>query len=130
MRKVVIEVDDKWTVIIFVDVDYDRYDIVESALTDILTPTSVIDDIYNKIAYRYNSGFTYSNPYFRTSIVGINSQTSREELMDTLTHEIDHVQADICEYYEIDLDSEPAAYLIGYLAKCFYRACYKCLCNY
>lgn len=130
MKRIVINVDNKWSVVIFINIDYDRYDIIESELTNILAPISVIDDVYNKIAYEYDSGFTYSNPYFRTSIVGINIQTSREELMDTIIHEIDHVQAAICEYYNIDLDSEPAAYLIGHLAKCFYKACYKCFYEY
>lgn len=129
MIKRKINVDDKWKVILFVDVDYDRYDIIESALTDILAPTSVIDDIYNKISYQYDAGFTYSSFNFRTSVVGINKQTSREELIDTIIHEIDHVQTDICEYYGIDLNSEDAAHLIGYLAKSFYKICYSCFCN-
>lgn len=130
MKKIIIEVDDKWTVILFVNVDYDRYDIIESALTDILAPIHIIDEIYDKVSYAFNSGFTYSNPYYRVSVVGINKTTSRAELMDTVTHEIDHVQSDICNYYDIDLDSEPAAYLIGHLARSFYRACYNCFCNY
>ena len=130
MRKITIKVDDKWTVILFVDVDYDRYDIVESALTDILTPTNIIEEIYDTVGYAYNSGFTFSNHYYRTSVVGINKTTSKDELIDTVIHEIDHVQGDICEYYGIELDSEPAAYLVGYLARSFYRACSKCFCNY
>lgn len=31
------------------------------------------------------------------------------------------VQSHICEYYEVDEDSEPASYLIGYLARLIYK---------
>ena len=128
MRKITIKVDDKWSIVLFVNVDYDRYDIVESALTDILAPASVINAIYNEIGYCYDSGFTYSNPDYRSSVVGINKATSKEELLDTVIHEIDHVQSDICDYYGIDLNSETAAYLIGDLARSFYKACSNCFC--
>ena len=129
MRKIIINIGNKWTIILFVDVDYDRFDIIESELTDILASTENIESIYDKVGYYYNSGFTYSNPDYKTSVVGINKTTSKAELLDTVIHEIDHVQGDICKYYGIDLDSEPAAYLIGHLARSFYRACSKCFCN-
>lgn len=130
MIKTKIDVDDKWSIVLFVNIDYNEYYKIESALTDILAPTSVIDDIYNKISNEYDSGFTYSNPDYRASVVGINKTTSRAELIDSIIHEVDHVQADICHYYNIPLDSEAAAYLIGYLGKSFYKVCSKLFCNY
>lgn len=32
-------------------------------------------------------------------------------------HEIDHVQRDVCEYYDVNLGSERAAWLQGYLGR-------------
>ena len=46
MIKSIIDVDGYWSIVLFVDVDYDRFDIIESALTNILAPISVIDEIY------------------------------------------------------------------------------------
>ena len=130
MIKSTIDVAGYWSIVLFVDVDYDNYDIVESALTNILAPISVIDEIYNKISYEFNSGVTFTNSDFRTSVVCINKATSREELINTISHEADHVQDDICRYYNVPLDSEQAAYLIGYLVGKMYYQSRRLFCSY
>lgn len=122
MIKSIINVEDYWSIVLFVDVDYDRFDIIESALTNMLAPISVIDDIYDKIAYKLNSGVTFTNAKFRTSVVCINKSSTKEELINTISHEADHVQDAICKYYNVPLDSEDAAYLIGYLVSKMYYA--------
>jgi len=50
------------------------------------------------------------------SVVCIGWTTSRAEWHSSIVHEIDHVQRDICEYYDVSLGGETAAYLQGYLA--------------
>ena len=130
MIKSTIDVAGYWSIVLFVDVDYDKFDIIESALTDILAPISVIDEIYDKISYEYNSGVTFSNPNYRTSVVCINKSTSREELINTISHEADHVQDAICKYYDVPLESEDAAYLIGYLVSKMYYHSRRLFCSY
>ena len=130
MIKSTIDVAGYWSIVLFVNVDYDNFEIVESALTDILAPVSVIDEMYNKISYKYDSGVTFSNPDYRTSVVCINKATSREELINTISHEADHVQDTICKYYDVPLDSEQAAYLIGYLVGKMYYEARKLFCSY
>ena len=130
MIKSIIKIKDYWTVVLFVNVDYDKYNLIESALTDILVSTRIIDEIYDEIGNIYNTGFTCTNPDYRTSVVGINKTTSRDELINTLSHEADHVQMAICDYYDVPKDSEDAAYLMGYLFEHFYKTCSKLLCNY
>ena len=130
MIKSNVDVAGYWSIVLFVDIDYDNFDIIESTLTDILAPISVIDEIYNKISYKYNSGVTFTNSDYRTSIVCINKTTSREELINTISHEGDHVQAAICDYYNVPLDSEQAAYLIGYLVGKMYYHSRRLFCSY
>ena len=130
MIKSVIDVDGYWSIILFVDVDYDKYDIIESTLANINAPISVIDRIYNKISYKLNCGVTFSNPKFKTSVVCINKTTSREELINTISHEADHIQDTICSYYNVPLDSEDAAYLIGYLVGKMYYNSRRLFCSY
>ena len=130
MIKSTIDVAGYWSVVLFVDVDYDKYDIIESALTDILAPISVIDEIYNRISYKYDSGVTFSNPDYRTSVVCINKARSREQFINTISHEAYHVKSDICDYYNVPLDSEQAAYLIGYLVGKMYYKARKLFCSY
>ena len=130
MIKSTIDVIGYWSIVLFVDVDYDNFDIIESALTDILAPISVIDEIYDKISYKYNSGVTFTNSDYRTSIVCINKTTSREQLINTISHEADHIQDAICEYYDVPLESEDAAYLIGYLVSKMYYHSRRLFCSY
>lgn len=130
MIKSTINVAGYWSVVLFVDVDYDKFDIIESALTDILAPISVIDEIYDKISYELNSGVTFTNSNFKTSVVCINKASNKEELINTISHEADHVQSTICEYYNVPLDSEQAAYLIGYLIGKMYYNSRRLFCSY
>ena len=51
MIKSVIDIAGYWSVILFVEVDYDNFDIIEDALIDINAPISVIYEIYDKISY-------------------------------------------------------------------------------
>jgi hypothetical protein len=37
--------------------------------------------------------------------------------MNTIVHEAKHVQSHICRYYNVEEDSEEAAYLIGYIVQ-------------
>ena len=69
MIKSTIDVAGYWSIVLFVDVDYDDFDIIESALTDILAPISIIDEIYDKISYKLNSGITFKNSNYRSSVV-------------------------------------------------------------
>ena len=130
MIKSIIDVAGYWSIVLFVDIDYDNFDIIESTLTDILAPISIIDEIYDKISYKLNSGVTFTNSYFKTSIVCINEGSTREQIINTISHEADHVQAAICDYYSVPLDSEQAAYLIGYLVGKMYYQSRRLFCSY
>lgn len=130
MIKSIIDIRGYWSIVMFVNVDYDKFDVIEEELTNILAPISVIDDIYDKISYKLNSGVTYSSFDFRTSVVCINKARDREELMNTISHEADHVQDAICKYYDVPLNSEAAAYLMGYLVGKMYYHSRSLFCSY
>jgi len=130
MIKSTIDVAGYWSIVLFVDVDYDDFDIIESALTDILAPISVIDEIYDKISYKLNSGVTFTNSNYRSSVVCINKGSTKEQVINTISHEADHIQAAICDYYNVPLDSEQAAYLIGYLVGKMYYHSRRLFCSY
>lgn len=63
-----------------------------------------------------NSGFTRTDFTKKLSIVCIGIAYSSAEFLNTVVHEIKHVQSHICRYYGVPEDGEDAAYLIGYLA--------------
>lgn len=55
------------------------------------------------------------------SIVCIGKATNTSQFVSTAIHEAKHVQSHICAYYEVEEDTEDAAYLIGYIVKQMYR---------
>lgn len=73
--------------------------------------------VYNAFMGEKDVGFTYTDYKRKRSIVGISISSSLDEFFDTMMHEIKHVQSHICNYYNVDEDSEEAAYLVGYIIK-------------
>lgn len=59
------------------------------------------------------------------SVVCIGNATSLEQWWDTLSHEIDHLQDAIMQYYDVSSGTEEAAYLQGYIMRGIIRALVK-----
>lgn len=64
-----------------------------------------------------NTGYTYSDLERRFSVTIISDATSVDQYINTIAHEIKHLQSHICNYYKVQESSEDAAYLVGYLAQ-------------
>lgn len=47
----------------------------------------------------------------------IGHASDKAQWWDTLTHEIDHLQSAILDYYDVDYGTEDAAWLQGYLMR-------------
>lgn len=56
------------------------------------------------------------------SVMCIGDATSMEQWWDTLSHEIDHLQDAIMEYYGVQSGTEDAAWLQGYIMRLIVRA--------
>ena len=79
---------------------------------------------YNVWLGKRDTGFTHTDFNKKRSIVGISLTTSKEQFFNTLVHEIKHVQSHICMYYNVEEDSEAAAYLSGFIAQKMYK-CFR-----
>ena len=78
--------------------------------------------VYDVELGQKDGGFTYTNFKKKQSIVGIGKSTSSAQFLNTVTHEAKHLQSHICRYYNIEEDSEEAAYLIGYIVQQMFAA--------
>ena len=76
--------------------------------------TSMIDEATQNLS-GWNAGYTLTAMGWRESIVCIGRATSLREFLNTVIHEVDHVQAHVAEYYGVELGTERAAYLQGYI---------------
>ena len=77
--------------------------------------------VYNVYLGKKNTGFTYTDFDKCKSIVGISETSSQEQFLNTIVHEAKHVQSHICKYYNVEEDSEEAAYLIGFIIQNMHR---------
>ena len=77
---------------------------------------------YTILEDQEKSGFAYSNPKMRKSLMIINMSTSMDEFINTYNHEKNHIEMHICDTLNIDPFSEEASDLSGYIAQSFYFA--------
>lgn len=81
-----------------------------------------------------NTGYILTNSARQTSIIAISHATSYDEMFDTVTHEMQHLTADICAWFKFPYYGEKAAYIQGEIGKNMYKAvalsvCPKCNCQ-
>lgn len=73
------------------------------------------------VTHKLNTGLTFTNTDLKMSLVCVSDADSPEEFVNTAIHEAKHVQSHVCEYYQVEEDSEVAAYMIGYIVQHMYR---------
>lgn len=115
MIKQVIRVEDKWKVIVYYNVDYNLFHIIERDLNNIKVSKKLINRVYRKLKTRQAKAATITNPLIPISIVLFNTHTNKYDYINSIVHEAEHVKQNMLEYYEIEDANEPPAYTIGYL---------------
>lgn len=120
MRKHYIDIVGKWAIIFAYGIGERDLEEVASWLEALGCNEGDISEAC-RVIMRPNSGFTVSNPSLRMSVLCVGNATSEEQWLDTLVHELKHVQSHICDYYGVEEDSEEASYLIGYAARLIFK---------
>lgn len=116
MTKHYIDIEGAWAFILAYNIGLSDLDEIASWLEALGSDEESISKAC-RVALGTNSGFTFSNESLRMSVMVISNASSVEQWLDTLVHEIDHLQGAICRYYDVELDTEEAAYLQGYIMK-------------
>lgn len=116
MTKHYVDIVKKWAVILAYDVEVTDLDELAGWLEALGCGRNDIEKAC-RIALGVNSGFTYTNSDIRMSLVVISDASGKSQWWDTLVHEIDHVQSAICDYYDVPLGSEAAAWTQGYIMR-------------
>lgn len=121
--------DRDWNVLIYYNVGKEYFVEVADSLIQLDCPEKEMRKAF-KTLRRKNTGLTFSNTDYKMSIVCIAQATDISQFVNTAIHEAKHVQSHICEYYNIDEDTETAAYLIGHLVQRMYKMLAKILRSY
>jgi len=115
MIKQVIDVNNKWKVIVYYNIDYNLFPYINQELYKAGVGQRQIEEIYHKMYNRRAKGFTISNSKSKTSIVGFNTHETKSDYINSIAHEAEHVKQDMLEYYDVEDANEPPAYTIGFL---------------
>ena len=109
-----------WNVLVYYGVTEDDFVEVADSLRQLGCTKQCVRKSLN-VLKKENTGLTFSNPDYKMSIMCIGYASDISQFVNTAIHEAKHVQSHVCSYYQIDEDSETAAYLIGYLVQKMYK---------
>ena len=109
-----------WNLLIYYNASLDNRTELEDALLSLGASKKEIRKALQVLRYK-NTGFTFSSSDQRMSIVCIGKAVNNQQFLDTIVHELKHVQSHICEFYDVKENSEEAAYLIGYMIQRMYK---------
>lgn len=107
-----------WKVVVcFLEKDSDIDDAMDVLSESDCVSTPLIE-AYDHISQDIpNVGLTYTNVAKRSSIVIVGKSTSEAECINSITHELFHVVAHICNHLDIDMQGEEPCYLMGWLCQ-------------
>ena len=129
MIKQIINVDDKWTIVVYYIFDNKYYKDLIHDLQKIVCPQMEVQAICGNMVSGMAMGFTYSNYAIKLSVVGIGKHSNKSEYISTIVHEAEHVKDAMLSYYSVSNEGEPPANTIGYIVKRMYKTFKHFICN-
>ena len=116
MIKRVIKIRSYWKVIVYFDIDYNFFHIIESELKKINCNKQNIRKIYYNMCINKAKAVTITNIKLHTSVVLFNKHKQYYDYINSIIHEAEHIKQSMLYAYNVDDYGEPSAYTIGYLA--------------
>lgn len=116
MIKKLIDIDGYWKVIVYYNVNYNLFHIIEKDLYKINCTDYQIDSIYNNMINKRAKAVTISSIYYKTSIVLFNNHNSYIDYINSIVHEAEHIKQSMLDAYNVEDFGEAPAYTIGYIA--------------
>ncbi len=126
MIKQQFDIEEYWKVIVYYDLDYDLFSIVESDLEAAGASLKMIDGVYNSMKDSAKA-LTFSNHRKHVSIVLFNSHKYIVDYINSLVHEAEHIKQAMLRVYNVEDFGEPPAYTVGYIAMKMYEGFRKLL---
>ena len=115
MIRQIFNVESYWKVIVYYNVDYNLFYFITQKLLDAGASDDEILEIFNTMRDRKAKAVTYSNTKKHISIVLFNIHHSKEDYINSIVHEAEHIKQAMLYAYNVEDKGEPPAYTIGYL---------------
>lgn len=104
----------QWTCDLYVSIDGYWIDEILEVFSSLDAPADVTRRIErNMLRNELDSGFTFSNPDLRRSVMVIGKPSSGAEFLNSFTHELRHLVDDIAMVDRMPTSGEGVAYLTG-----------------
>lgn len=116
MIKQILKVSNKWKVVIYYNVNHNLFYYIKQELKQFKIPNSIINRVELKLKYNKIKAVTINNIEQHISFVIFNTHKSKEDYINSIIHESEHVKDAILKAYNVQNYGEPPAYTIGYLA--------------
>lgn len=129
MVKQVFSVKEYWEVIVFYDVDYSLFYLIEDELYNADITKHFLKELYYMMFYRLAKAVTFSNTKKHISVVIFNTHSDSSDYIDSIVHEAEHIKQAMLYAYNIKDAGEPPAYTIGYLVSQMYKVFRNFICD-
>lgn len=116
MIKDVLNVNNKWRVIIYFNIDYDSLFSLYKDVKKYKISNKIIKEIVYKIYTKQIKAVTITNMNEKYSIVCFVKHNNFYDMYNSIIHESEHIKQSILEYYNIEDKDENPAYTIAYIA--------------
>lgn len=123
-------IENYWEVIVHYDVDFSLFTIIVEDLVAAGASSGLVWEIYDMLFYQQAKAATFSNPEGHISIVLFNKHDRKEDYINSIVHEAEHVKQAMLKAYDVEDEGEPPAYTIGYLMSQMYRVFSKLICEW
>ena len=117
MIKKIFNIDNKWKVIVYYNIDYNLFDYIADDIYKLKMSDRLVNRVYKMLKSGRAKAVTISSPVKKCSVVAFNPTNSKYDLINSIAHEAVHVMEAILNYYNIDVSGEPPAYTLGHLVQ-------------
>ena len=108
-------VENHWEVVVYYDVDYHFFSDVEMELLGMGTSKKNLEALYREMRYGTAMAVTCSNSEKRKSVVILNRHQNKEDYINSIVHEAEHVKQAMLKAYRVNDEGEIPAYAVGYI---------------
>ena len=116
MIKKVIDINGYWKVIVYYNINYNLFYIIDFSLNRIGCTKNQIKSIYNNMHNGGAKAVTISSINKKMSIVLFNKHDNYYDYINSVVHEAEHIKQSMLYSYYIEDKDEVPAYTIGYIA--------------
>ena len=122
-------IESYWKVIVYYSIDYDLLKVIEDDMNAFGVSEVNISSIFNELYAGEAKAVTCNNLEAHVSIVLFGMPDSKEDFINSVVHEAEHIKQAMLEVYNVDDRGEAPAYTIGYVVGRMYSTFKYIICN-